>query len=231
MVQYSQLYSGQEFHDNPDDIATSNAPNPPHGIYRRYLKRLLDILVVVLAAPFVLPLVLVLAAISARDGAGPFCVQDRVDRNGRTFRFWKLRTMVRDGDRRLAEYLASNPVARAEWNETRKLENDPRITPLGKFMRKTALDELPQLWNVLKGDMSLVGPRPLMPEQKALYPGPAYHRVRPGLTGLWRINGRKIRSFVRRSQFDARYAERMSFPTDVLIILMTLRPVLRGSGV
>lgn len=231
MVQFSQLrYSDLESETKSAEVSTGQAPKAPRGVYRRYLKRVLDILVVVLAAPFVLPVVLVLAALSALDGAGAFYVQDRVGQDGRTFRFWKLRTMVPDADRRLAEYLAENPIARIEWDETQKLKNDPRITPVGAFMRKTSLDELPQLWNVLKGDMSLVGPRPMMPQQRALYPGPVYHRVRPGLTGFWQISDRNMSSFASRSRFDARYAERMSFPTDMLVILMTVRSVLRGTG-
>ena len=95
--------------------------------------------------------------------------------------------MVVDAERRLAEHLAGDPAARAEWDTTQKLKNDPRITPIGRLIRKSSLDELPQLWNVLRGDMSLVGPRPMMPDQTALYPGRAYYALRPGLTGFWQI--------------------------------------------
>ena len=230
MVHYSETeYSNLDSEKISRETADIGQ-NEPRGIYHRYLKRLLDIVVVLMAAPIVVPVVLVLAAVAALDGAPAFYVQDRVGQDGRLFRFWKLRSMVPDADRRLADYLAQNPAARAEWDETQKLKDDPRVTRLGGFMRKTSLDELPQLWNVLKGDMSLVGPRPMMPQQKALYPGPVYHRVRPGLTGFWQISDRNQSSFASRSHYDARYAERISLSTDILVILMTVRSVLRGTG-
>ncbi len=231
MVHYSEVrYSNLNSEQNSTEAAAGSVQGQPRGVYRRYLKRMLDILIVILAAPFVLPVVLVLAALASRDGAPAFYVQDRVGLDGRSFRFWKLRSMVPDADRRLADYLAENPAARLEWDDTQKLKNDPRITAIGGFMRKTSLDELPQLWNVLKGDMSIVGPRPMMPQQRGLYPGPVYHRVRPGLTGFWQISDRNMTSFASRSNHDARYAERVSFPTDVIVILMTVRSVLRGTG-
>lgn len=230
MVHYSEVRYSDPDSEQISRDAVGNAQNEPRGVYRLYLKRLLDIVVVVMAAPFVLPVVLVLAALAVLEGRSAFYVQDRVGQDGRHFRFWKLRSMVPDADRRLAEYLAENPAARTEWDETQKLKDDPRVTRLGGFMRKTSLDELPQLWNVLKGDMSIVGPRPMMPQQRALYPGPVYHRVRPGLTGFWQISDRNHSSFASRSHYDARYAERISLPTDILVILMTVRSVLRGTG-
>ena len=127
--------------------------------------------------------------------------------------------MVIDADQRLAAHLAADPALRAEWDETQKLKNDPRITAVGRLLRKTSLDELPQLWNVLKGDMSLVGPRPMMPEQRALYPGRAYYSMRPGLTGPWQVSDRNETSFAGRAEFDAAYARRMSLRTDLVILL------------
>lgn len=200
------------------------------GIYQRRLKRAFDILAVVLAAPFVLPFVLLLAALIKLDGGPIFYVQDRVGRNGRTFRFWKLRSMVKDADAHLAVHLAENPAAYAEWTTAQKLKRDPRITPVGRLLRKTSLDELPQLWNVLAGDMSLVGPRPMLPEQRPLYPGRAYYRLRPGLTGFWQISDRNETSFASRAVYDTRYAQRLSLVTDLLVLLMTIRAVLRGTG-
>ena len=126
------------------------------------------------------------------------------------FRLWKLRSMVVDADRKLEEYLCANPAARAEWDETQKLKDDPRITAAGRLIRKTSLDELPQLWNVLIGDMSLVGPRPMMPQQAELYPGRDYYRLRPGLTGLWQISDRNATSFAARAAYDAEYSRQMS---------------------
>jgi exopolysaccharide production protein ExoY len=203
---------------------------PVRGLYRRVLKRWLDVALILLAAPFVLPAVLLLAFLVRRDGGPAFYVQDRVGRDGRVFRLWKLRTMVVDADRRLAEHLAASPALRAEWEERQKLRADPRITRIGRLLRKTSLDELPQLWNVLKGDMSLVGPRPMLPEQRALYPGRAYYRLRPGLTGPWQVSDRNATSFAGRAEFDADYARRMSLPTDLSIMAMTVWVMLRGTG-
>ena len=235
MAHYSEAHYGGLDSNNKTlhktvDLGGEGARNAPRGVYDRFLKRLFDIVAVMLVVPFVLPLVLVLGILVARDGGPVLYTQDRLGRGGRVFRFWKLRSMVTDADRRLDEYLAANPAARAEWDETQKLKNDPRITPVGRFMRKTSLDELPQLWNVLRGDMSLVGPRPMMPQQQALYPAPAYHRMRPGLTGFWQISDRNETSFASRSDYDAEYAQRLSFPTDILVLLMTVRAVLRGTG-
>ncbi len=138
--------------------------------------------------------------------------------------------MVSDADARLAEYLANDPQAKAEWDHAQKLKNDPRITRIGSFLRKTSLDELPQLWNVLKGDMSLVGPRPMMPRQQVLYPGTAYYALRPGITGTWQISDRNQCSFAARAEFDADYEQSLSFARDLHILLSTVGVVLRGTG-
>jgi exopolysaccharide production protein ExoY len=143
------------------------------GPYRRFFKRMLDVTAIVLAVPVVLPVIAVAAMMVARDGGSPFYTQMRVGMGGRAFRMWKLRTMVCDADSRMEAYLAENPAARLEWDTTQKLKADPRITKMGKFLRKSSLDELPQLWNVVLGDMSLVGPRPMMINQQT------YIRARP----------------------------------------------------
>ena len=200
------------------------------GVYRGFLKRAFDILAVLLSAPFVLPVILVLGFMIARDGGSPFYCQDRVGRGGKVFRLWKLRSMVVDADRELENYLAAHPAARAEWNEHQKLRNDPRITAAGRLIRKTSLDELPQLWNVLRGDMSLVGPRPMMPSQAKLYPGRAYYRLRPGLTGFWQISDRNATTFAGRAAYDTQYARRLSFLTDLFVLVATVWVVIRGTG-
>ena len=139
--------------------------------YRNGLKRVLDVAAVLLSAPVIVPVIAAVALAVAMEGGAPFYYQPRVGMGGKTFRMWKFRSMVRDADSKLESYLAENPEARAEWDSTRKLKNDPRITRVGQFIRRSSLDELPQLWNVLTGDMSLVGPRPMMLSQRVMYPG------------------------------------------------------------
>jgi exopolysaccharide production protein ExoY len=213
-----------------DRGAVTGGTGPGPGFYGTHLKRILDVAAVVAALPFLIPLILLLACLVRRDGGPAFYVQDRVGMNGRIFRLWKLRTMVPDAEARLAEHLALSPAARAEWQETQKLKNDPRITRLGRILRKTSIDELPQLWNVLRGDMSLVGPRPMMPAQQALYPGQAYYRLRPGLTGFWQISDRNETAFAGRAEYDSNYAAQLSIWTDLSVLLRTVRIVLRGTG-
>lgn len=200
------------------------------GLYNRLFKRFLDIILVLLAAPFLLPLVLAMGSLIRRDGGPAFYTQDRIGLDGRLFRIYKLRTMVVDADARLAAHLAADRALRAEWEENQKLKADPRVTAIGRLLRKTSLDELPQLWNVLKGDMSLVGPRPMMPEQRALYPGRAYYRMRPGLTGPWQVSDRNTVSFAGRADFDAAYAREMSLFHDISLMFVTIRVMVRGTG-
>lgn len=206
------------------------AKRPPGGLYRNALKRAFDISAVVLAAPFVVPLVFGLALAVRRDGGQAFYTQQRVGKDGRHFRMWKLRSMVTDADARMADYLAAHPEARREWEETQKLKRDPRITRFGQFLRKSSLDELPQLWNVMTGDMSLVGPRPMMLNQQALYPGNAYYRLRPGITGPWQTSGRNDTSFASRAEFDAEYDRTLSFRTDLRLLFRTVGVVMKCTG-
>jgi lipopolysaccharide/colanic/teichoic acid biosynthesis glycosyltransferase len=200
------------------------------GIYRTVIKPALDVLFVLMAAPFVVPIVLVLAALVALDGSNPFYAQKRVGKGGRIFTMWKLRSMVPQADERLEAYLDANPAARREWDSTQKLKNDPRITPIGRILRKSSLDELPQLLNVLTGDMSLVGPRPMMPDQRKLYPGQSYYALRPGITGTWQVSDRNESTFAARAKFDNAYDKSLSLSQDVGILLSTVRVVLQGTG-
>jgi exopolysaccharide production protein ExoY len=203
------------------------------GPTRRYarVKRGLDLLLVLMALPIYLPVVLILALIVRCDGGAAFYRQLRVGRNGELFTMWKLRTMVCDADKALQAYLDTNPGAATEWLTTQKLRSDPRITWIGGYIRRYSLDELPQLWNVLRGEMSLVGPRPMLPEQRPLYPGIAYFELRPGLTGLWQIGTRNKSTFADRAVFDTRYAEMMSLAADVKILFLTVWVMARGTGV
>ncbi len=202
----------------------------PFGLYRHVLKRAIDIAAVVLAAPVIVPVVGALAIAVARDGGSPFYTQERVGKDGRIFRMWKLRSMVRDADAQMRHLLATDPLAKAEWDATQKLRNDPRITPLGQFLRRSSLDEIPQLWNVLIGDMSLVGPRPMMVNQQMLYPGTAYYLVRPGITGYWQTAGRNRTTFQARAEYDTIYEEAVAFSTDMRLLARTVRVVLHGTG-
>jgi lipopolysaccharide/colanic/teichoic acid biosynthesis glycosyltransferase len=205
-------------------------PDRATGAYRRIGKRILDLILVLIALPAVLPVILGLALIVAMDGGSPFYQQARVGRHGRIYRIWKLRTMVADADSRLAGHLAADPAAQAEWTLTQKLKCDPRITPFGHLLRRSSLDELPQLWNVLKGEMSLVGPRPMMPDQQPLYPGQAYFALLPGITGPWQVSERNESAFADRAVFDTAYARDLSLMTDLRLLWATIRVVLRGTG-
>ncbi len=200
------------------------------GIYRNGVKRFFESALILLSAPIVVPVVLVLAVFSLQDGDSPFYWSRRVGKNGKTFKMLKLRTMVADAEGLLEKYLAENEDARIEWKSAQKLKNDPRITRFGRFLRKTSMDELPQLWNVLIGEMSLVGPRPMQPEQRALYPGLAYYALRPGITGLWQVSDRNDSEFAKRADFDRQYDEEMSISMDISLLAKTFGVVLKGTG-
>lgn len=199
-------------------------------VYTGFFKRLMDILIVLAVAVPVIVVVALLATLVALDGKSPFFAQERVGRNGVNFRMWKLRSMVTDAEAQLETYLNANPEHRCEWDEHQKLRHDPRITTVGRIIRKTSLDELPQLFNVLKGDMSIVGPRPMMPSQRVMYPGLAYYAMRPGITGFWQISARNESSFAERAEFDNSYFKELSLLTDVIVMLRTFRVVLCGTG-
>jgi len=199
------------------------------GFYRHGGKRALDLALVVLGAPVVLPLIAVVAFLVALDGATPFYRQTRVGRHGREFRMLKLRTMVPGADEALAELIREDPRLAQEWQINQKLENDPRITPIGRFLRRVSLDELPQVWNVLLGHMSLVGPRPIMATQRDLYNGSAYFEIRPGITGLWQVSARN-ESFLSRVEYDQHYHDGLSFWTDLRLLVQTAVVVAKGTG-
>lgn len=138
--------------------------------------------------------------------------------------------MVVDADQKLDTYLSKNPEAKLEWESTQKLVDDPRVTTIGRFLRKYSLDELPQIWNVLRGEMSFVGPRPMMEEQRPLYPGTEYYKLRPGITGSWQVSARNQSSFSDRAKFDAQYSDNVSLLTDIKLIIATFSVVFRATG-
>lgn len=198
--------------------------------YRSAGKRALDVLLTLLAAPVLVSVVLLLALLVMTDGGRPFYRQLRVGRNGRVFSMWKLRSMIPNADAALAAHLAADPAARAEWDRTQKLKRDPRITRIGRLIRASSLDELPQFLNVLRGDMSLVGPRPMMPDQVDLYPGRAYFALRPGITGPWQVSARNATSFADRARFDDTYHRTLSLGTDLRLLVATVGVVVKGTG-
>lgn len=187
------------------------------------------LLLIVLFSPL---LAAVAFAIWRFDGAPVVFAHYRVGRDGRLFRCFKFRSMCREADAVLRALLARNEQARREWARDQKLENDPRITPVGAFLRRTSLDELPQLWNVLRGEMLLVGPRPITAEELVRYGASRWHylSVRPGLTGLWQVSGRNNLSYDERVALDRRYVEGRSVWMDLGILARTLRVVLAREG-
>jgi lipopolysaccharide/colanic/teichoic acid biosynthesis glycosyltransferase len=196
------------------------------------VKRAFDVSAVVVSAPLWAPLVLALAGlIRASSKGAAFYGHERVGRGGRTIKCLKLRTMVEDADRRLAELLASDPELAAEFAHTFKLKDDPRVTRVGRFLRKTSLDELPQLINVLKGEMSLVGPRPITEGEIRRYGQymPIVLSARPGMTGLWQVSGRNDVSYATRVALDVQYAFGQSLISDLAIIARTFVRVFRPS--
>lgn len=196
-------------------------------------KRALDVLVSVVSLLVLAPLILMTSAILlVIQGRPIFIAHRRVGRGGEMFPCLKFRTMVNNNEELLEKYLAANPAERAEWAATRKLKNDPRITPFGAFLRKSSIDEIPQLINVVLGHMSMVGPRPIVPSETVYYGQnyADYIRVRPGLTGLWQVSGRSDADYVKRVQLDALYVANRSLMGDLVIMVKTIPAVLHARG-
>lgn len=196
-------------------------------------KRSFDISSAALALILFSPIFLmIMALIKCTDGGSVFYGHRRVGHNGRYFHCLKFRTMVVNGDKVLRDHLMANPQAAEEWRMTRKLRDDPRVTAVGSVLRKLSLDELPQLINILRGEMSVVGPRPVVDEELRLYDSFAsfYLRTRPGLTGLWQISGRNDVSYEARIAFDTHYVQNWSFHRDIVIIARTIPAVCLSRG-
>lgn len=209
---------------NMDDIEMSKK------IYR-VIKRMVDIIGALVGCIILIPLTLCvwIANIIAKDNGPVFYVQKRIGKNGKTFKMYKYRSMVVNADKKLKRYLLDNPDANEEFVKYRKLTNDPRITPIGKFLRKTSLDEFPQFINVLKGDMSLVGPRPYLPREKRAI-GKSYKeiiKVKPGLTGPWQVNGRSEVTLKDRIDIDIEYIKTENAWNDLRFILKTIAKILK----
>lgn len=202
-------------------------------LYANYFKRALDLTFSVLLLPFALPILAVMYFLIKFDSEGPVLFKsERVGKDGKKFNIYKARTMVLNAEEKLAELLETNPQLKQEWDVDHKLRNDPRVTRVGKVIRTLSLDELPQLWNVIKGEMSFVGPRPIVEAEVSKYGKlfGIYKSVKPGITGLWQVNGRNDISYDARINFDRRYVEKMSLSQDLLIIWKTIPVALSKKG-
>jgi lipopolysaccharide/colanic/teichoic acid biosynthesis glycosyltransferase len=206
----------------------------PSAFFRyRVIKRGCDVSLVLLAAPVILLILGAVSAVVMLSSPGPvFYSHRRIRKGGAFFSMWKFRTMCVNSAEILEDYLAQHPEARAEWNKTHKLRQDPRITRLGIFLRRYSLDEWPQLWNVLMGQMSLVGPRPIVAAEVEKYGEcfDCYCRVKPGLTGLWQVSGRSKLTYEARVSLDCEYVERWSLAKDIVILLKTFSSVVNQDG-
>ncbi len=203
-----------------------------NALYARRGKRVFDIilsLTMLIPAFFVIAVLWLLVRL---DGGPGFFGHTRIGRGGKRFLCWKIRTMRPDAEAMLTDLLTHDPDAASEWRQNRKITNDPRITKLGAFLRKSSLDELPQIVNVLTGDMSLVGPRPVPQDELELYGihGGCYLGLRPGVTGLWQVSGRNAVDYDDRVRLDVQYARSLSIWTDASILIRTVRCVLGRSG-
>lgn len=214
------------------DILSLRLSNNLARPYSQLLKRLFDITAASAILVFVAPLLAIIAFLVWREGSPILFAHTRVGRHGQLFRCLKFRSMVPNASEVLAELLAKDPLARAEWEKDYKLKNDPRITRLGQFLRKSSLDELPQLLNVIKGEMSLVGPRPVVPDELDRYgDGKRYYlEVRPGITGLWQISGRNDIDYDERVSLDTWYVRNWTLWYDIYIIFKTAITVPAKAG-
>ncbi|MFB3827811.1 MAG: sugar transferase [Bryobacteraceae bacterium] len=197
------------------------------------IKRVLDVVCALVLGVAAIPLIVLIAgAILLTSGRPVFYGHMRVGRGRRPIRIWKFRTMVVNADQMLAGYLSRNPERAREWQTTHKLKNDPRVTWVGRLLRRTSLDELPQIWHVLRGEMSMVGPRPIVEAEVPKY-GPTfllYTNVKPGLTGLWQVSGRSDTSYRRRAELDSEYIREWTLGTDLRLLVRTVRAVVVGKG-
>ena len=231
-MQGAAVLKHQVFHSSVALGAHTFQSDYAESFKARWGKRAFDICIAVFLLPILLPVICGLAAVVALDGGAPFFGHRRVGRGGREFRCWKIRTMVADAEGCLAQYLAENAEAAQEWEIMHKLEHDPRITRMGRFLRMSSLDELPQLLNVLRGEMSFVGPRPVEPEELRRYGlnAEVYKRLRPGITGLWQVSGRNNVAYDKRVALDMKYAQNMTWWGDIHILFKTLLVVTRFTG-
>lgn len=211
---------------------THYKPPMRRRVFNAFLKRCFDVFVSVMVLILAAPLLAIIALLVSLDGGSVIFKHTRVGKDIRPFGCLKFRTMVVDAEQRLETYLASNPAERQQWERYQKLSNDPRVTPVGRFLRASSLDELPQIFNVLRGEMSLVGPRPVTNAELSHYNQhiSAYASVLPGITGLWQVSGRSNLSYERRVELDCDYVANHSIYLDVKLLLRTVGVVMTGKG-
>ena len=207
----------------------TGAVRPIGGMAKRSFDVLAASMALLLFSPIFL---LIMALVKLSDGGSVFYGHRRIGHNGQSFKCLKFRTMMENGDQVLQEYFKANPAAHEEWLSTRKLQSDPRVTVVGSVLRKLSLDELPQLLNIIRGEMSVVGPRPVVEDELELYDSAAvyYLRSRPGLTGLWQISGRNDVSYDARVAFDTQYVQNWSLLADLVIVFKTIPAVCLSRG-
>ena len=218
-----------------EEVTNTNIKKEQKRYLYRFVKRVIDIIGGLVGCLILIPMTIILFIVKAfsKENKGPlFYEQLRIGKDGEEFRFYKYRSMVMHADEKLWEYLNSNPEAKEEYKKYKKLKEDPRVTKLGKFLRSSSLDEFPQMINVLKGDMSLVGPRPYLYREKEDM-GEAYDeiiKVKPGLTGLWQVNGRAETTFQDRCRIDVEYIQKRSLWLDTKIFIRTFLKVFVKEG-
>lgn len=215
-------------------VSEANSSEKSHNKAKvRLSKRVFDLVFAVILVVFFSPFILGVAAIIwFADRSSVLFAHERIGLNGKTFKCLKFRTMCLDADVKLERLLQSDPAAREEWEQSQKLANDPRLTSVGLILRKTSLDELPQLWNVLRGEMSMVGPRPIVADEAKHYGSvfADYKSVLPGLTGAWQVSGRSNTTYEERVALDADYIKKASLVLDTKIVLKTVWVVIAGKG-
>lgn len=231
--QLNTMMSGAPHLRDIAGIVAFSSTNYLTKIQSLFTKRAFDLAIIIFSLPLSLPIALLVAALVKLTSPGPVLYgHKRVGLNGKEFKCWKFRSMYIDADKQLAKILKENPQMKKEWDRERKLENDPRVTPFGKFIRKTSLDEIPQLINIFVGQMSFVGPRPVMQDELERYGKKADYilSVMPGLSGMWQTSGRSDTAYEDRVTLDAYYIQNWSVWLDIWILIKTVWVVLAGKG-
>lgn len=202
------------------------------NLYNQYFKRCFDFLFAIALLPVLVPVIAILYVLTRMQGGAGFFAHERIGQDGQRFKCLKIRTMVPDAEARLAVYLSENPDAKEEWDRTQKLTDDPRVTAVGRFLRRTSLDELPQLWNVLRGEMSFVGPRPVTEPELDRYGlhKRAYLSLKPGITGVWQVEGRSNGCYDERLRMDQSYMNSIGLLYDLRLIMRTALVVVSPTG-